>query len=130
EDKSLGSLMLRAFLAGLLTFATPCVFPLLPVTISFFSKQKGRALPRSLVYAAGFVFTFVVIGLIFKTGLDAMARGIAFNLFVGVLFIALALSLFGLFELKLPSFLIDTSQSKSGARGLAGPFFMAVTLAL
>lgn len=115
---------------GLLTILTPCVFPLLPVTVSFFSKQSGPALPRSTVYAAGIVFTLTVIGLLFKGSLDLMARGTAFNLFVGVLFIVLALSLFGLFELRLPGFLIDRSQAKTASGGLLGVFFMAVTLAL
>ena len=103
---------------------------LLPVTVSFFSKQQGPALPRSTVYALGIVFTLTVIGLVFKSSLDVMARGAAFNIFVGVLFLVLAFSLFGLFELRLPSFLIDRSQAQGSAGGLAGPFFMAVTLAL
>ena len=120
----------QAVFWGLLTVLTPCVFPLLPVTVSFFSKQKGPALPRSLVYAFGIVFTITVIGLIFKSGLDVMARGWIFNLFVGVLFLVLSLSLFGLFDLRLPSFLTDWSSSKTGGSGMAGPFFMAVTLAL
>ena len=70
-----------------------------------------------------------MIGLLFKGSLDLFSRGSWFNLFVGALFIVLALSLFGLFELRLPSFLIDRSQAKAGA-GLVGAFFMAVTLAL
>jgi thiol:disulfide interchange protein DsbD len=115
---------------GLITILTPCVFPLLPVTVSFFSKQKGPALPRSTVYALGIVFTLTVIGLVFKSTLDVFARGSAFNLFVGFLFFALALSLFGMFELRLPGFLIDKAQEKSGSGGLIGPFFMAVVLAL
>ncbi len=130
EEKSLWSIVLSGMGWGLITILTPCVFPLLPVTVSFFSKQKGPALPRSTVYALGIVFTLTVIGLVFKSSLDLFARGSAFNLFVGVLFLALALSLFGMFELRLPGFLIDRAQEKSGAGGLVGPFFMAVVLAL
>ena len=129
-EQSLGSVLLSGIGWGFITILTPCVFPLLPVTVSYFSKQKGPALPRSLVYAAGIVFTITVIGLIFKSSLDLMSRGSIFNLFVGLLFIVLALSLFGLFELQLPSALIDQSQSKARSGGLVGPFFMAVTLAL
>jgi len=129
-EQSLWSMLLSGMGWGLITILTPCVFPLLPVTVSFFSKQKGPALPRSTVYALGIVFTLTVIGLIFKSSLDLFARGSGFNLFVGVLFIALALSLFGMFELRLPGFLIDRAQEKSGAGGLVGPFFMAVVLAL
>jgi thiol:disulfide interchange protein DsbD len=130
EEQTLWGVLLSGMAWGLLTVITPCVFPLLPVTVSYFSKQQGPALPRSTVYALGIVFTLTVIGLIFKGSLDVFARGTAFNLFVGALFIVLALSLFGLFELRLPSFLIDKSQEKSGGGGLAGAFFMAVTLAL
>jgi thiol:disulfide interchange protein DsbD len=128
--QSIGDIVLSGMGWGLLTILTPCVFPLLPVTVSFFSKQQGPALPRSTVYALGIIFTLTVIGLVFKSSLDVMARGAAFNIFVGVLFVVLAMSLFGLFELRLPSFLIDRSQEKGGAGGLVGPFFMAVTLAL
>jgi thiol:disulfide interchange protein DsbD len=129
-NQDLAGVLLSGMGWGLLTILTPCVFPLLPVTVSFFSKQKGPALPRSTVYAAGIVFTLTVIGLVFKGSLDLFARGTAFNLFVGLLFVVLALSLFGLFELRLPSFLIDRSQEKGASGGLAGAFFMAVTLAL
>lgn len=124
------ALLLKAIGAGLLTVLTPCVFPLLPVTVSFFSKQKGPALPRSVVYAVGIVFTITVVGLVFNTTLDSIARGWVFNLAIGLLFLVLSLSLFGLFDLRLPSFLLDFSTSKSGGGGLVGAFFMAVTLAL
>ena len=115
---------------GFLTVLTPCVFPLLPVTVSFFSKQKGPALPRAAVYFLGIVFTITIVGLVLNTTLDVIARGWVFNLAIGVLFLVLALSLFGLFDLRLPSFLLDASTARSGAGGLVGPFFMAVTLAL
>jgi len=131
------TLLLEAIAAGLLTVLTPCVFPLLPVTVSFFSKQTGPALPRSLVYGAGIVFTITVIGLalhlllgVFDRDLDSFARDWAFNLAIGVLFLVLALSLFGLFDLRVPSFLLDWTGAKSGSGGLVGVFFMAVTLAL
>jgi thiol:disulfide interchange protein DsbD len=130
ESRTLAGILLSGIGWGLLTILTPCVFPLLPVTVSFFSKQQGPALPRSTVYALGIVFTLTVIGLVFKSSLDVMARGVVFNVFVGVLFIVLALSLFGLFELRLPGFLIDRSQERSASGGLVGVFFMAVTLAL
>lgn len=130
DGGDLASVLLSGIGWGFITVLTPCVFPLLPVTVSFFSKQKGPALPRSLVYAAGIIFTLTVIGLAFKGSLDLFSRGTAFNLFVGLLFITLALSLFGLFELRLPTFLIDKSQARGASGGMLGAFFMAVTLAL
>lgn len=123
-------LILQAIGLGFITILTPCVFPMLPITVSFFSKQTGPALPRSLVYGAGWVFTIVGIGLIFKTSLDVFARGDLFNLAVGLLFFALSLSLFGLFDLRLPGFLSDWSTKKSASGGYVGAFFMAVTIAL
>ncbi len=120
----------QAFVLGLITLLTPCVFPLLPVTVSFFSKQEGPVLFRSVVYGLGIVFTITVIGLIFKSSLDVFARGVWFNMAVGTLFIALALSLFGMFDMRLPSFLIDGASKRSRGGGLMGAFFMAVTLAM
>ncbi len=124
------ALVLQAMTLGLITVLTPCVFPLLPVTVSFFSKQKGPALPRSLVYASGIIFTIVVIGLIVQQSLDVLARGDIFNLFIAGLFLVLSLSLFGLFDLRLPSFLIDGATKQSASGGYKGAFFMAVVLAL
>jgi thiol:disulfide interchange protein DsbD len=123
-------LILQAMILGFITILTPCVFPMLPITVSFFSKQEGPALPRSLVYGAGWIFTIVGIGLIFKSTLDVFARGDLFNLAVGILFFVLALSLFGLFDLRLPGFLSDWSTKKSASGGYVGAFFMAVTIAL
>ncbi len=124
------SLILEAIGVALLTLVTPCVFPMLPITVSFFTKQKGAVLPRALVYGSGWVFTIVVIGLIFASLLDGMARTSWFNFGVAALFIVLALSLFGMFDLRLPGFLSDWSTKRSAAGGYVGAFFMAVTLAL
>ena len=120
----------NGILFGLLTFLTPCVFPLVPVTVSFFSKQEGSALPRALVYAIGIVFTLTVIGLVTRSFIVDVAQGDWFNYAIGVLFVVLALSLFGLFDLRLPGFVIDASTKRSAAGGIIGAFFMAVTLAL
>src|SRR4029077_6602688 len=75
EAQTIWGVIVSGMTWGFITILTPCVFPMLPVTVSFFAKQKGPALPRSLVYAFGIVFTITVIGLIFKSGLDVMARG-------------------------------------------------------
>ena len=124
------ALILQAIALGFIPVGAPCVCPLRPITVSFFSKQEGPALPRSLVYGAGWIFTIVGIGLVFKSTLDVFARGDLFNAAVGLLFLVLALSLFGLFDLRLPGFLSDWSTAKSAAGGYVGAFFMAVTIAL
>ncbi len=123
-------LIIEALTLGFLTVLTPCVFPMLPITVSFFAKQKGPALPRSVVYGFGWVFTIVVIGLILKSFLVEMAVSSLFNALVGLFFLVLSLSLFGLFDLRLPSALSDWSTKKSSVGGLVGAFFMAVTLAI
>jgi thiol:disulfide interchange protein DsbD len=82
------------------------------------------------VYALGIIFTITVIGLVFSSSIGAFARGWVFNAAVGALFLTLSLSLFGMFDLRLPSFLLDWSTNKAGGGGLIGAFFMAMTLAL
>lgn len=120
----------QAMLWGLLTVLTPCVFPLIPISVSFFTKQEGPALPKALTFAGGIIFTITVIGLIFSASLDAIATSWAFNAAMAAIFLALALSLFGLYDLRMPSFLVDRANAGSQKGGFAGALFMGVTLAL
>ncbi len=124
------------FSGGLLSLLTPCVFPMIPVTVSFFSKrEQGRALPEAFAYSIGIVSTFAVIGvgtaLIFKaTGIAAFAANPWVNLVLGVLFIVLALNLFGLFEFKVPVALARKTDAQRKRGGLVGPFFMGMTFSI
>lgn len=123
-------LLLQAMLWGFLTILTPCVFPLIPVSVSFFSKQEGPALPLATVFATGIVFTITVIGLIFSASLDAIAASWYFNAAMALIFFALALSLFGLYDLRMPGFLINRASAGTSKGGYAGALFMGITLAL
>lgn len=133
---SMGNYLVTAFSGGLLSLLTPCVFPMIPVTISYFVKRQGsRAFLSAGSYAFGIISTFAVIGvgtaLVFgATGLSGFASNPWFNLALGVLFVVLALSLFGLFEIQLPPALTNRLSKNTRKEGLAGPFFMGATFSL
>ena len=128
--------LIASFGYGLAALLTPCVFPMIPVTVSYFIKRKeGSALAGAATYALGIVATFAIIGIataaVFgATGLSNFAANPYINLFLGVLFVVLALNLFGLFEIGLPASL-TTKMSKASSRGgFAGPLLMGSTFSL
>ncbi len=127
-----------AFLAGMLTLITPCVFPMIPMTVSFFMKgQKSRSAGLKQAYFFGFsiVAIFAVLGLAltFLLGKDAMyiisTHWIPNTLFF-IIFMIFALSFFGLFELTLPSGLINKADANADKGGYVGTFFVAFTTVL
>jgi thiol:disulfide interchange protein len=134
----LGALILLAIVSGLVSLLTPCVFPMIPITVSFFTKEaahdRRRALQLAAVYGLGIVATFTLVGVVLTLLLGAgsankFAASPLVNLGIGVLFVAFALSLFGLFEFQLPSSWIDAAQSRTGA-GTVGAMFMALVFTL
>ncbi|MCK5857246.1 MAG: thioredoxin family protein [Bacteroidales bacterium] len=140
EGASQGMFMifLFAFLAGMLTLITPCVFPMIPMTVSFFMKgQKSRAAGLKQAYFFGFsiVAIFAVLGLALTLllGKDAMyiisTHWIPNTLFF-IIFMVFALSFFGMFELTLPSSLINKSDENADRGGYVGTFFVAFTTVL
>jgi thiol:disulfide interchange protein DsbD len=131
-------IFLFAFLAGMLTLITPCVFPMIPMTVSFFMKgQKSRAAGLKQAYFFGFsiVAIFAVLGLTLTLvlGKDAMyiisTHWIPNTLFF-IIFMVFALSFFGLFELTLPSGLINKADANADKGGYIGTFFVAFTTVL
>jgi thiol:disulfide interchange protein len=138
KRKGLGSFLTLAFWAGLLSLLTPCVFPMIPITVSFFLKRKDTptgGLKGALAYSLGIIGTFTLLGiavtLIF--GATALARFAAnpwVNLAFGILFVVLALNLLGVFELMLPPALANSVQSKRKQGSLAEPILMAVAFTL
>lgn len=117
---------------GLLTLVMPCTYPMIPLTITFFTKQAearaGKVLPLALAYGAGIVLIFNVIGWAFAASIQHFAANPWLNLAFGLAFIAFALSLFGLFELRLPSILNQVASRASGASGYVGVFLLGVTV--
>lgn len=134
------SLVLLGFLGGLIALLTPCVFPMIPLTVSFFSseKNKGKTKKLALFYSTSIVLIFVLLSLPFHIYdsidpqfFNRIATNVYLNLLFFVVLLLFALSLFGLFELNLPSSWstrLDGYSSKFS--GFAGSFFMALTLVI
>ena len=110
----LWAFLLTAIIAGAATLLTPCVFPMIPVTISYFTKRsesgKGTAVGNATAYAAGIIFTFVGIGggaavLMGATGANQIGSNPWVNTAIGILFVVMAVSLLGYYEIQAPRFL-------------------------
>ena len=139
KQKGFWSFMLAAIIAGFASLVTPCVFPMIPITVSFFSKKKStehpfEGLKQALWYVGGIVFTFtglgVAVAVIFgATGIQAFANNPYLNLALAAIFIALALSLFGMFELAIPASILSRFDGTQRA-GFLGPVFMGLTFSL
>jgi thiol:disulfide interchange protein len=116
---------------GIVTLMTPCVFPMIPITVSIFVKQGEKQgispLRHALVYASTIVVLLTIAALTLLTVFGRLAVHPVTNVLLGVLFVTLALSLFGLFELTLPSFLADMTGRKAGQGGYLGTVFMAAS---
>jgi thiol:disulfide interchange protein DsbD len=131
-------LFIAGFIGGLLALLTPCVFPMIPMTVSFFTKQsktKAAGIRNALIYAISIIVIYIVLGLgvtlIF--GADAMnnlATNVWFNLAFFILLVVFAISFLGAFEITLPSGFVNKMDAKSDKGGLIGIFFMAFTLGL
>ena len=127
-----------SFLAGLAAILTPCVFPMIPMTVSFFmnsNKTKWDAKFQALAYGASIILIYTLIGTIVALTLGAdFANWLSThwlpNLLFFVIFVLFALSFFGAFEIILPSSWINKSDDKVSKGGVGGAFFMALTLVL
>ena len=141
EEEKSGSLFwvfFAGFLGGLVALLTPCVFPMIPLTVSFFtkrSKDRKTGIRNAIWYSASIVIIYVTIGILLTmifgpTILNEMSTDMYFNLLFFVVFVVFALSFFGLFEITLPSSWVNSSDQMADKGGLLGIFFMAFTLAL
>lgn len=129
-----------AALMGALSLLTPCVFPMVPITVSYFTgraeKDRQRAVAQALVYGAGIVFTFTAVGAVLAfgfgaSGLNQFAANPWLNLGIAALFIAFALNLFGAFQLALPSrFLTRAASADSGRGRYVGTLLMGLAFTL
>lgn len=138
DPYSLASFMLVAFLAGLAALLTPCVFPMIPMTVTFFTgkdnHKKGRYV-NSLFYGFSIILIYSLIGLVLapfmgpETAND-LATGWIPNVIFFTVFIVFALSFFGLFEITLPHKWVNSVDAMGDKGGLVGVFFMALTLVL
>ena len=135
DDSSLLSVFLLCFATGLLAIITPCVFPLIPVTVSFFLKRSGsrkagvrNAVIYSLSIIAIYTIPTLIITLIFgDKALYTISTSAISNLLFFAIFIVFAASFFGAFELTLPNSWANKADEKAGKGGISGIFFMALT---
>lgn len=141
EAKSQGllSFLWLAFAAGLLALLTPCVFPMIPITVSFFAKKQGDGrvtnTKGAVAYSLGIVSSFTLLGVLVTAffgaaGLQKLATNPWVNVFLAGLFIFLALNLFGLYELQLPQSLVGKFSKGAKKEGVVGPILMGVTFSL
>ena len=138
KKKSLIGLFFGALLAGIVTMFTPCVFPMIPMTVNFFmhsSDNKRRNRRQAWAFGLSIVFIFAVIGALLSLvfGPDSLnfigTHGIP-NLIFFVIFFIFSLSFFGLFEIKMPEKWVNASDAQADKGGLMAPFFIALTTVL
>jgi thiol:disulfide interchange protein DsbD len=138
-EDGLWKYMVFAFVAGLLALATPCVWPMIPITVSFFSKQQGEggktSIKGPLAYSLGIITTFTGIGVVMSiifgaSGVQRLAASPWVNGFLALLFVVLALNLFGVYELVMPQALVNKFNKKGQSGGIAGPIFMGLAFSL
>lgn len=138
DSNSLWSILLTAFLAGVVALLTPCVYPMIPITVSIFlkqSKNKKQGITKALIYGLSIIVFFSLLGFLISliwgfTALNELSTHWLFNLIIFSVFIVFALSFFGLFEITLPSGFINKIDRQADRGGLVGIFFMAITLVL
>lgn len=137
-EKSYWTIFFLSFLGGFAALLTPCVFPMIPMTVSFFTKQstsKAKGIRNAIQYGIFIILIYVVLGwvvvLLFGAdALNALSTNHWFNLFFFALLVVFAISFLGAFEIVLPASWINKADSGADKGGLIGSFFMALTLAL
>jgi len=138
EGKSLWSLFILSFLSGLAALLTPCVFPMIPMTVSFFTKQsksKAAGIKNALLYGVSIIVIYILLGTVVTavfgaSVLNEMSTNPWFNIFFFVLLVIFAFSFMGAFEIRLPNKWVNSADSKADKGGIIGIFFMALVLAL
>lgn len=138
KKKSLLGIFLATFLAGLLVLFTPCVFPMIPMTMSFFLKQnknKVKGKFNAFFYGFSIIAIYVLISIPFHIFeslnpniFNSISTNVPLNIAFFIIFIVFAISFFGAFEIVLPNKLSDSADKASNSKGLIGIFFMALTL--
>jgi thiol:disulfide interchange protein len=131
-------IFILGFLGGLIAILTPCVFPMIPLTISYFTKSstsRAKGISNALTYGISIIVIYLLLGLLITgifgaDALNLLSTNAWFNIAFGILFIVFAISFFGYFEITLPSNWVNKADEASNKGGLIGIFFMAFTLSL
>jgi len=137
-NRSWIAIFIAGFLGGLLALLTPCVFPMLPLTVSFFTKQsktRAKGVTNAIIYGLSIIVIYVALGFLVTVlfgadALNALSTNVWFNLFFFALLVVFAISFLGAFEITLPSSWVNKADQASDKGGLIGIFFMAFTLSL
>ena len=139
ENKSILSIFLLGLLGGLIALLTPCVFPMIPVTVTFFTKKsqdRKKGIVNAVLYGLFIFLIYILITIPFHVAaikpeiFNNISTNVWLNLVFFAIFVFFALSFFGLFEIGLPAGLANKMDSKSGLGNIGGIFFMAATLAI
>lgn len=138
EKKGLWTIFFLAFLGGLAALLTPCVFPMIPMTVSFFTKHSGsrqKGIANAIFYGISIIVIYVVLGLIIvgvfgAEALNALSTGVAFNIIFFIILVFFALSFLGAFEIMLPHSWANKVDRQAGKSGIVAIFFMALALAI
>lgn len=138
NHSSLWSIFLTGLIAGLAAFVTPCIYAMLPITVSFFTKRsKNRAtgLKNALIYSLSIIGIFLLVGVLIsvsfnETTMYSISTSVAFNLFVFGVFALFGVSLLGAFEITLPSSWSSKLDTKANTSNFWGIFFMALVLVI
>lgn len=140
KDKSTSSSLWLIFLLGLgggfIAFLMPCIYPMVPLTVSFFTKRaetKGKGIQGAVIYGLSIIVIYVSIGLIITliwgaSALNQLSTDAFFNIFIFLILLIFGISFLGAFEINLPNNFVNKLDAKSDSKGLTGIFFMAATL--
>ncbi|WP_026713348.1 protein-disulfide reductase DsbD family protein [Flavobacterium daejeonense] len=136
--KGLWSIFFIAFLSGFAALLTPCVFPMIPMTVSFFTKQsknKAVGIRNAIIYGICIIFIYVLLGTAVTSifgadALNALATNVWFNIIFFILLVVFAVSFLGAFEIMLPNSWANKVDSQADRGGMIGIFFMALALAI
>jgi thiol:disulfide interchange protein DsbD len=138
DEMGLWSIFIIAFFSGFAALLTPCVFPMIPMTVSFFTKQsksKGVGVRNALFYGISIIVIYVVLGVLVTwifgaDALNALSTNVWFNLIFFVLLVVFAVSFLGAFEIMLPNSWANKVDSQADRGGVIGILFMALALAI
>lgn len=134
KNTGLWATIVTAILGGFISLLTPCVFPMIPVTVSFFLKQGERVHHRPMTMAAVYCATIVAVltagGIALVHVLQVISQHWITNVFLTGVFVIFALSLLGMYEIELPSSLANLTGSREGKGGMVGIVFMALTFSI
>ncbi len=138
DEKGLWTIFFLAFLSGFAALLTPCVFPMIPMTVSFFTKQsktKAKGIKNAIIYGISIIVIYVLLGILVSLifgadALNALSTNVWFNVIFFVLLVVFAVSFLGAFEIMLPNSWANKVDSQADRGGLIGIFFMALALAI